>query len=181
MGMVFSILLLLSGWFISMAAVADQAELLSVHEVKAGFVYNFLLFTAWPPDQPAANPGELPVCVYARGAVADSLLALNGEPVDRLRIRIVLWPEFPGDCRVVYIGASERPRLPLILPLLAKVPALVIAEEEPEPNNGTIIGLFEENHKIAFVVNLHAMHEHRLLLSSKLLRLARKTIPAAEQ
>jgi hypothetical protein len=161
-------------------ALAAEGEPAAASEVKSAFVYNFLQFTRWPAAQSGLASADLILCAYARGAMADALASLEGKSVDLRRIRVRIWPEVLNGCHVVYLAATAAPRTASILYAAQEAAALTIAEDYPRPTEGVDIGLFEEDDKFAFAINLETARKSGLQFSSKLLRLAKRVYPRPE-
>lgn len=158
----------------------ESHDLGSVSEVKAAFVYNFLQFTSWP-DSPNMGNGDLTLCAYVRGTMADSLATLEGRPVESRHIHVKLWPDSPRGCQIVFLSAmAAETHGAAILYALRQSVNLAIAEDIQTPTEGISIGLLEDGDRLAFTINLEVARKHGLKFSSKLLRLAKSVYPRPE-
>ncbi|MCH7796642.1 MAG: YfiR family protein [Proteobacteria bacterium] len=82
--------------------------------VKAAFPYNLAKFTEWPSDAHANGAAPLRVCVLGRDPFGTALETIEGKRIkERLvaTLRIARLDQ-ARRCQVLYIGASERDRLP---------------------------------------------------------------------
>lgn len=152
-------------------AAAAHAEPVPDTEMKAAFVFNFAVFTEWP--QEALAPGApINVCVGASGALAAALAQLNDKLVNGHRIAVV--PPSPvRACHLLVLGSADRERWGQLRRELAGSSVLTVSDDRAISADGAMIGLSVENRRIGFDVDLAAARGARLVLSSKLLRLAR--------
>jgi YfiR/HmsC-like len=140
------------------------------YRAKAGFLYNFIAFTDWPPR--VGSP--LPLCVYGGNPFGDELTALEGKTVNGRTLTI----RYPGSldqlkgCRVVFVADSAIANLSGILDTLRGEPVLTVTDSKGALDAGVGINMLVRQNKIAFEVNLAATRRADLALSSKLLRLA---------
>lgn len=140
------------------------------YRAKAGFLYNFIAFTDWPPK--VGSP--LPLCVYGANPFGDELNALEGKTVNGRKLTI----HYPGSleqlkrCRVVFVANSAIDGLSSILDTLRGEPVLTVTDSRGALDAGVGINMLVRQNKIAFEVNLAVTRRADLSLSSKLLRLA---------
>ncbi len=161
------------GW----AAPPAPAQMVTplAYRVKAAFVYNFALFVEWP--QATLGPEHQSVVV---GIVGDDPLATELEQVDGKRIgtrtlrvtRLDTQQEFVG-CHILYVGASERERLPAILERAAAHHVLTVGDMARFIDKGGMIGFIIEGESVRFEVCLARAQRAGLKLSAKLLQVAR--------
>lgn len=145
------------------AAAGDAATL------KAAFLYNFALYTSWPPPPPNA----LTLCTIGRdelGAAFDALAnkQVDGKPVQVRRIDSAA--EARG-CHVLYVPESGAGNLPALSRGLASQPVLVVSDAGNL--DASMILIEAEGNRLVFSVNLARVRNAGLDVSSKLLRLAR--------
>ncbi|HEX4499515.1 MAG TPA: YfiR family protein [Thermoanaerobaculia bacterium] len=150
------------------------------YDVKAAFLYNFTKFVDWPA---AAFPDatSLKVCLLGEDPFGRSLQAVAGEPVENRKLVIVRAdaPPKPGGCQVLFISRSEREKLPQILAALKDSPVLTVGDTKGFVDQGVIINFILEGSKVRFEINTDAADKAGLKVSSKLLQLARRIVPAA--
>ena len=146
------------------ADAATQRE----DQFKAAYVFNFVKFVAWP-DTEATD--TLTICfvggdgVYAaltdgiadKRAGARSLSALKLSDVSSADI-----------CNALYIEASMAQSYVLA----PTQPMLTISDAANFTAKGGMIGLFTENHRLRFVINVQNANQAGLHISSDLLKLA---------
>lgn len=142
------------------------------HEVKAAFLFNFARFTEWPTESDA-----LVLCVQGRDGVADLLDALEGRSVQGRRVQLLHKTESTDlqGCHMLYVALSETGRLAEITTAARHTRSvLTVSDIGGFAAAGGMIELVSEAQRIQFDVNLAAVEESGVRISSKLLRLARR-------
>ena len=161
-------------------------------KLKVGFVYNFMKFVEWPPLN---DPNLDPNAPFVVGLVGDVPIAsafelithkeINGRPIEVVHFDSIEAYKTPEDhpdleaiqlTQLIFIGASESPFLDDFLKLIQKHPILTISDTKEFLERGVIINLFMEEDKVRFGVNTKAASRARLVIRSKLLRLAKERI-----
>jgi len=146
------------------------------YPVKAAFLVNFAKFTEWPADSQQAQATVVTICVLGRDPFGDLLektaagRSVGGRPIAIERHRSL---DGLGACHVLFIATSETQRLAQIIEHLAADPVLTVGEDDGFARRGGVIGLVVESNLARFEVNLRAAQRTGLLLSSKLLGVAR--------
>ncbi len=151
----------------SLALVAGGALAQPVpeHDLKAAFVFNFAVFTEWPPEA-LANGAPITLCAGAGNPLFAALSQLNDKVVNGHRIA-VRSAATVRSCHMLVLERSDRKRD------LAGAHVLTVSDDPGISEDGAVIALSIEDKRIGFDVSLAAARAARLNLSSKLLRLAR--------
>jgi len=138
-------------------------------ELKAAFVFNFALFTEWPPD--ALSDGQkLLVCATRDERQMEALRRLQGRTVAGHQIAVTASAGRTDRCHVVLYDPDAR-----VLPTeSAAAGALTVCDGPQYACADAVITLLREGDRIRFDVDAAHARERRLSLSSKLLRLARR-------
>lgn len=144
------------------------------YELKAAFVYNFALFTDWPADT-AFEGGTLNVCVNPASALRQPLAGLGDKPVKGRRVAVRYLAALEGlrACHVLFVDGSDRERWVQIKKELSGSSVLTISDDDEIGHDGSIIALAMDSNRMVFDIDMRAARQARLVLSSKLLRLAR--------
>jgi hypothetical protein len=160
-----------SAWTPAAAQGVEEADL------KAAIVYNILLFVEWPAAVLPDGNGALSLCVGPGSRLREPLKALAGRELrgHPLELRELASPEAGRPCHAVFIDAADR-RLAVTLKTHGSAGALVMSDDPESPRDATAIVLQRAGNRIVFDVYLQPLRQARLLLSSKLLRLARGVI-----
>jgi YfiR/HmsC-like len=163
-----TIFLLLAGCGLSMAGETGNE-----YEVKAAFLFKFVSFVEWPKDVPAIPVG---ICVLGQDPFGQELeRVVKGKSINGrdFLIRRVKTADAAGDCHILFIGASESNRLPQILIRLRGVPVLTVGDLAGFCESGGTINLVVSDNRVQLEINPAAAERARLLVSSRLLSLAR--------
>lgn len=152
-------------------AWAQEALLTSNEkELKVAFLYNFVLFTEWPPE--VGNP--LNLCILGADSFGKEIDALQGKQVGGRSLAVLR--RGAGDslksCHLVFIGSQAMGSLSRVLDDLRDRAVLTVADSSGAASLGVALNMQESRNKISFEANLQAVRTARLKLSSKLLRLA---------
>lgn len=148
------------------------------YQVKAAILYKFAVFVEWPAKAFATDTSPFVACVLGQDPFGPWLQQEMGEarvgnhPVT---IRHIEPGEAAGDCHLVFIAASEKPRLQEIMPLLRDTTALVVSDVKDISQFcrlGGMITLVTERGKVRFQLNSKAIAQAGLKVDSKLKRVA---------
>jgi hypothetical protein len=146
------------------------------YQIKAAFLLNFVKFIEWPADTYPAPQSPFAICVLGEdpfGAVLDNALdgkSVGSHPISLRRMKEISWSR---RCQVVFVSSSENRNYPAIVESVRGARVLLVGETEGfAMAGGTIEFKLEENH-VRFVINPDAAQRSGLMLSSKLLMLAR--------
>ncbi len=155
------------------------AQTASEYDVKAAFLYNFTKFVDWPlaafPD-----PNSLKICVLGADPFGGSLQAVAGEQVANHKLTVVRTESLakPTGCQILFISRSERDRLPQILAAVKGSPVLTVGDTKGFVDEGVIINFTLEGTKVRFEINTESADRAGIKISSKLLQLAKRVVPA---
>ena len=167
----------LLGWMLSLllgfAAAETRSQSASEEELKAAYLLNFSMFVEWPRnDQPTFT-----ICQYGSdtlgvGAAALSRRTLRGKPIT---LRKVNARELAG-CGILYVTASDKGRLRDLVQAARGTGVLTVSDAEGAAREGATIGLSVSGQKIVFDVNMTEARRSNLVISAKLLSLARTVV-----
>ena len=144
------------------------------YDLKAVFLFNFVTFVDWPAN---ALPDKGPFVIGVLGDdpfgnALDEVVAgetIRGVPLQVRRCRTL---EEARQCQILFISASEAAKLPEILKDLRGRPVLTVADLPRFPEVGGVIG-FSTGTRLQLLVNPTAAQRAGLVISSKLLRVAK--------
>jgi hypothetical protein len=142
-------------------------------QLKAATVLAILQNSRW-----AAENGnqQLVVCVWGRQAMIDALRqALDGKFVNGRIVRVTAATEAMDTrcCQVMYMGTGRKAEMQRLLPGAAAARALTIGEDDRFLDSGGDLNLYLADGHMAFEVNLPALGESGISISSRLLRFGR--------
>jgi hypothetical protein len=145
------------------------------YEVKATYLYKFGRFVEWPAKLTQAQSDSFSICVLGHDPfgpalnvmIADETIA--GKSVTAKRVPT---PHEAANCRVLFIGSSERARLKQILTALGDSSVLTVSDLPEFTQRGGMVQFISEGDRVRFEVNLVAAERAGLTLSSELLKVA---------
>jgi hypothetical protein len=148
-------------------AAADEAK------VKAGFVFNFIKFTQWPPVRNTQGV-PLHLCTPGDAALPGALELLQGRAVAgrtvevRRRVPAGEWRQ----CDVMFLGEGDAAVLDGVLRQLGTAPVLTVGDLPGFVASGGMIGLRIESDRVRFDINLVPAQRAGLAFNSQMLQLA---------
>lgn len=152
----------------SLAPAADPPE----YQVKAAMLYNLAKFVQWEGDKAV---GPMHVCVLGKNPFGAALESLQGKLVHGrpLNMRPIVRVEEVGSCQILYVSASERRNLAMIVGNDGLPGVLTVSDLNRFAATGGVVGFVDVDGKIRMEVNLEAARQARLKISSQLLKLTR--------
>ena len=171
-----------AGLFLSSAAADPSGEAFSADAVKAAYLVNFIRFTEWPASAAGNDDSPFVIGVAGNRDLEDCLWKItDGKLLQGRKVR-VLRLATPADvetCRVIFINPAPA-RSDLIsvstaewLKAVHGKPILTISNEPGFLETGGIINFYIDGKNLRFEISPQAADSSRLLLSSRLLALAR--------
>ncbi|MGA7792713.1 MAG: YfiR family protein [Candidatus Acidiferrales bacterium] len=151
-------------------------DALSEYQVKAAYLFNFLKFVEWPDESFADPLAPIVIGVVGEDPFGNALpQVVIGKTVQGrdLVIRIYHAGEDLRGAHILFISASERKRLPMILSGLRGSSVLTVSDTAGFLDAGGMIQFLNENGRVRFAINVDATGRARLKMSSKLLSLAK--------
>lgn len=166
-----SLVLMLAVSFLWPVQAQAQPDAPREYKIKAAFIYHFLEFTEWP--EATQEQDRLNVCVLGPSPFRGALNSIDGNRVagKRVTVRHLQDTEGAHSCHTVFLG-SEAPASQLLAALPRKG-VLTVGEDGAFMRHGGMIRFFETKNNIRFEVNLAAVQQADLKISSKMLKLAR--------
>lgn len=169
-------LFLLGFWWTGQERDVAQGQTIS-HEypLKAVFLLNFAKFTDWPTNAFDQTNSPLVIGVLGSDPFGDLLdNATRGENVNGRKFKVEHYHHL-GEiktCHVLFVSQSELPRLAGIVAALRLRPILTVSDIGDAAGRGLCAGLVTVNNKIRLQINVAALKDADLTMSSQLLRLA---------
>jgi hypothetical protein len=150
------------------------AQSTATEDVEAAYLYQFGRYVEWPDDLPG-NSDTFKICVLGTDPLGDILgetvegKVLTGRPVAAIQVQAL---EESRNCQILFIGPSENERMPEYLKALAGARVLTVGRGADFTRRGGMIGFTSEDRRVRFVINVAAAETAKLMLSSRLLRIA---------
>ncbi|NNE85881.1 MAG: YfiR family protein [Alphaproteobacteria bacterium] len=167
------------------AAQAQSGEVASVgpaspletsreYLIKAALLFNFAKFAQWPATRFGNDSAPLRVCVIGADPFGSALTSLAGKTVANRTLAVlrITAAEKAAVCHILFVSASEQPRLDQILDAVGSQPILTVADMDQFTGAGGIVALKAADNRSRLEINVEAAEKAGLKLSSKLLRLS---------
>jgi hypothetical protein len=157
-------------------AFADKSPRSPEYVIKAAYLYNFAMFVEWPTDAFPTADSPLAIGVVGDDPFGGALeRTVEGKRINKRRIVVdrVQSVQDARRCHIVFIGASDDPRVSEFSTRLTGQSVLLVGESDDVLKLGATIGFTVRDNKVGYDINLGAAKRARLTISSKLLNLAR--------
>jgi hypothetical protein len=161
------------GFVTPLSAVTQQSE----YTIKAVFLEHFTRFIEWPESVEIADDsfpfyvaviGENPF-----GSILDQIYSEQKIKNRRVEIHYFSTPDEITDCHILFISGSNKEILTEILSYTKDKPILTVSDTKGFAESGVLINFYLAGNKIKFEINERAVHESGLVMSYRLLSLAR--------
>jgi uncharacterized protein DUF4154 len=171
----FLIILLAPVSFSTQAIAVDETS--KEGKLKAAYLFNFLRFVEWPDE----SDGAINLCVIGnKSSYHDALLALTTQSINRQAISVSISNNENtlelDNCQLIFITDLKQKSESKILESFNSSPILTVGENPDFINNGGMINFITSKDKIYFEINMTAVKQTDIRISSKILRLAKKVI-----
>lgn len=154
---------------------ADQPA--QEYAVKAAYLYNFAKFVQWPSDTFTDQNSPMTLCVIGENPFNQALDAIVGKKVRSHRITVRTLPfrqvVAKNNCNIFFISQSEKEHVDDLLAAVSYTPVLTVSDIRGFADAGGMIGLVNIGQRIRFEINVLAVRQANLEISSQLLKLAR--------
>ncbi len=169
------------GFFVSLSSIAQQSE----YTIKAVFLEHFTRFIEWPGSFGVADTSQpFYVAVIGENPFGSILDQIYSEQKIKNRSVEILYlsnPDEITDCHILFISSSNKEILPEVLSYTRHKPILTVGDTEGFAENGVLINFYLSGNRIKFEINEEAVHESGLIMSYRLLSLARIVKQARER
>lgn len=149
--------------------------------IKAIYSYKISIFTVWPKSKLNDNQPFFNFCVIGHNPFTKQTQVMLAEKtVQQAPIAFKIFPsglapkKNLAECHILYISHSERHRVSTIIKAIQSEPVLTISDIPHFDKQGGMISLWKKNQKMRFYINMTAIKQANLSLSSKILKLNEK-------
>lgn len=155
--------------WVSKAQTAEQQQVISV------LTLNLARFTEWPEQGIASVHDEINLCVLGGNIVQQSFELVDQSLVNNRRLQVVNMSRLRNieQCQILYISELEHNKLLQLLLELEQKPVLTVGENIEFVRSGGMVGFENIAGKIHLNINLKALKRAGLVVSSRILKLAR--------
>jgi hypothetical protein len=171
-GGIIALFLTLGCAWVSTAQPALNREM----QLKATFVFNFAQFSEWPPERFEDTSSPIVIGILGHdpfGGFIDELVGNATIAGRAVQIRRVASIEEANACHVLFIARDKSADLEQILKQLQGNAVLTVSDMNDFTTRGGTIGLFVKDNKMKFEINMTAYKNSNVVISSRVLRLAK--------
>jgi hypothetical protein len=163
------------------------------YQIKAAFLYNFLMFVDWPPEKMGGSTDPIIIGIIGNDNFEDAFEPVKDKQVNN---RNVIVKRFKGleelkksneaernqaiqdikKCHLLYICRSEQAVLKELLDLIKDRNVLTVGSMDKFLESNGMINFILEEDKVRFEINVTAAKQAKLQIRSQLLRLAKRVI-----
>jgi hypothetical protein len=182
------------------ASVSARARMPGEVEIEAAYLVNFLRYTQWPATsfQGPSSPFVVTVVGSEEAAASVRAVAAAAAAIEGRAIEVRWLPQSRGSretpfdspqdaaaraqlraSHLVFFHRSAGPVHPQVLSDLSALPVLTVSDVDDFTRQGGMLGLVRADRRIVFQANTSAIRGAGLLVSAKVLKLARVDARAA--
>jgi len=167
--------ILAGAYFLAAALEAHPEPVVTEHQVKAIFLFNFAKYVDWPAEAFATETAPIIIGVLREGDFKNDLQrAVEGKSVNgrTITIKHVEADDEIKSCHILFISAADNARAEEILAKTKALPILTVGENEKFMAKGGIINFTMKAGNVRLEIELNAARQSKLQISSKLLSVA---------
>lgn len=173
----------LTSWFfllfflllsLPVSAPAQQAAA-KEYQIKAVFLFNFTQFVQWPADAFRDPESPLVIGVLGEDRFGPFLdQTVTGEEMENHNLVVERYASIDDikDCHILFVSLTDKQVIRRALDKVKSKPVLTVSDSDGFARSGGMIAFFNADGKTRLRINVDAVTEGRLVVSSKLLRLA---------
>lgn len=149
------------------------------YEVKAAYLYNIVNYVTWPPDAVSPPSEPLRVCVLGVDPFGPLLTRAMQGGTAAMRPIVV---EHAADasaatkCDLVFVPGANTDRIDRVVKATSQRPVLTVGETPDFLRRGGMIAFVVDGGRVRFDINMAAATARGLMLSSRLLSVARTIV-----
>lgn len=156
---------------------AQQGEALHLYEqkIKAGLIYNFLKFTAWPESSLSQNGGKLNVCLFGGDPFDGYLYPLEGRTAQQYLISIKKIDAINqlNSCNLIVVHHDRKGSLPQLFQSLKGKPILTISDINDFARQGGMVEMVKEEERVNLYINEKEASNAGVQIQSRILKFAK--------
>ena len=167
---------------VAITASGARAQEITEAQLKAGYLYNFLLLAEWPEARAAAGASRgYIICVVGGDSVAAAFAPVLNRPVEGYPLRVERYPAQTGPealrgCHIVALDPGLGDAAGAIVAGLRGLPVLTVGETPGFIDAGGMVGFLVRGAKLRFEINTAAAAAGGIRFRAKILRLAERVV-----
>jgi hypothetical protein len=150
---------------------AGESIQMMEQSIKAGLLYNFLKYTEWPQEDPAASTAT--VCIFGKDPFRGSLQPMTKRTVNQRPIALRRMDDIQetAGCHLLFVNADEKAQWPQLSEFLAEKSVLTVSDMGEFASLGGMIEFGQKDDRIDVRINMEALTSARLQVQERLLSL----------
>ena len=159
-------------------AARAAVEIAPEYAVKAAFVYRFGGFVEWPQTVYESPESPTNLCIVGAdpfGAALDKVVAGQRIADHIIAIRRMDTIGAKSGCQILFIAGQDEKKIAQALTAVRGENVLTITDGAPTPESAGIINFVIADNRVRFEIDDQAASVNGVVISSKLLDLARTT------
>lgn len=155
------------------ATTAEARTAVPEYRMKAAYLYNFAKLTDWPV---APANGQFNLCIFGEDDFGTTRKTLRSKTINNLplNVRHIVNLNEAQACQLLFIGDSDGIKGKRLLDGLQQTPVLTVTDASHAARTSAMLVLLTEERRLSFEVHHARAKRAQLILSSKLLRLAKR-------
>ncbi len=162
--------------------VSARARIASEYEIKAAFIYNFVLFTRWP-EPVTVKTGDMVVGIVGRDPFGNFFSKVEGKSIGGKGkiLKVLRFGTYRDSvdlskCNILFISSSEKYKVKSILGKLKGLPVLTVADTAGFLEAGGMINLVVKANRVRWEINKAPLDYAGLRLNAQLFKSAVKVV-----
>jgi hypothetical protein len=150
-------------------------------QIKAAFLYKFLLFAEWPEDAYSEPGNTIIIGIIGKDSFGNAFEPVEGEIIDGRKLIVKKFKEDVSTvalekCHILFISPSLKKDMDKILESLSERPVLTVSEVKGFTQTGGMINFLIKGNRVGFEINTSAAESAGIKFRSKLLRVAQRIV-----
>lgn len=152
------------------------AEPVSEFDLKTAFLYNFMLYTSWPKGSIQESAPEVTVCTIGHEQLGSALDQLKNKKVRNKAVVLnrLIDIKDVANCHLLYLAPSEQANYLTIYEQIKDMQVLTVSDFSRSFPPRAAISIEIEDKRLTFKVDMHTVNQSGLVVSSRLLNLAKE-------
>lgn len=149
------------------------------YQVKAGFLYKFLLFTEWPEEATVESGDTIVIGIIGKDSFGNAFAPVEGEIINGKKLTVERFKENVSSkdlekCHILFISSSLKKRMSKILKTVNEYPIITVSDVKGFTQSGGMINFVVKGSRVGFEINMTAAENAGIKFRSKLLRVAQQ-------
>jgi len=151
------------------------------YQVKAGFLYKFLLFAEWPEETTAESGDTIVIGIIGKDSFGNAFAPVEGEMINGRKLTVKRFKDNVSStalekCHILFISSSLKKRMSKILKTVNEYPIITVSDVKGFTKSGGMINFVVKESRVGFEINMTAAESAGIKFRSKLLRVAQQIV-----